>query len=73
MHVRIQKGKPMQSGYIERFNKTFREDVLDAIIFENINQMKIHIEEWMDDYNNEHPHSSLGDLSPVEFKNRRIA
>jgi len=26
-HFRIQKGKPMQKGYVERFNKTFREDV----------------------------------------------
>ena len=72
-HLRIQKGKPMQNGYIERFNKTFREDVLDAIIFENLNQMRGHIEDWMDDYNNDHPHSSLGDHSPIEFKKRKIA
>ena len=72
-HLRIQKGKPMQNGYVERFNKTFREDVLDAIIFEDLNQMRGHIEEWMDDYNNEHPHSSLGDHPPIEFKNRKIA
>jgi putative transposase len=63
----------MQNGYIERFNKTFREDVLDAIIFENLNQMRGHIEDWMEDYNNEHPHSSLGDHLPIEFKNRKIA
>jgi len=63
----------MQNGYIERFNKTFREDVLDAFIFEDMNQMRSQIEEWMGDYNNEHPYSSLGDFSPVEFKNSRIA
>jgi putative transposase len=72
-HLRIQKGKPMQNGYVERFNKTFREDVVDAIIFENLNQMRGHIEYWMDDYNNEHPHSSLGDHSPIEFRRRIIA
>ena len=72
-HLRIQKGKPMQNGYVERFNKTFREDVLDAIIFENLNQMRGYIDDWMEDYNNEHPHSSLGDHSPIEFNRRKIA
>lgn len=67
-HVRIQKGKPTQNSYVERFNRTFREDVLDAIIFEDLNQMQDHIEGWMKDYNHHHPHDSLQDLPPVEFK-----
>ncbi|HEX7494713.1 MAG TPA: DDE-type integrase/transposase/recombinase [Bacteroidales bacterium] len=32
-HIRIQKGKPMQNGFIKRFNRTYREDVLDMHIF----------------------------------------
>jgi putative transposase len=39
-HLKIQKGKPMQNGFIERFNRTFREDVLDMHIFENIHQVR---------------------------------
>jgi putative transposase len=70
-HIRIQKGKPMQNAYVERFNKTFREDVLDAYIFQDINPMRERIDEWMMDYNNYHPHASLGDCSPIEFKIRR--
>ena len=70
-HVRIQKGKPTQNGYVERFNRTFREDVLDMNIFENIHQVREKTEEFLDDYNNEHPHDSLGGMSPIEFMNKQ--
>lgn len=73
-HVRIQKGKPNQNGFVERFNRTYREDVLNANIFENVNQVRELTENWVDDYNNNHPHSSLGNMSPIEFmksKNKR--
>jgi putative transposase len=69
-HVRIQKGKPNQNGFIERFNRTFREDVLDMNIFENIDQVRDKVEEFLEDYNNNHPHDSLADMSPNEFLDR---
>ena len=68
-HIKIQKGKPTQNSYIERFNRSYREDVLDAYIFEDLNQVRKATEIFMDDYNNEHPHESLGDKSPIEFLN----
>jgi len=68
-HIKIQKGKPTQNSYIERFNRSYREDVLDAYIFEDLNQVRIATELFMEDYNNEHPHESLGDKSPIEFLN----
>lgn len=70
-HIRIQKGKPNQNGFVERFNRTFREDVLDMNIFENIHQVREKTEGFLEDYNNEHPHDSLGGMSPVEFMNKR--
>lgn len=66
-HVRILKGKPSQNGYIERFNRTYREDVLDMNIFENIHQVREKTEEFLEDYNYHHPHDSLGKMSPIEF------
>ena len=66
-HVRIQKGKPTQNGFVERFNRTYREDVLDLNIFENINQVKEKTEEFFEDYNYQHPHDSLNNMSPIEF------
>ena len=64
----IQPGKPMQNGYVERFNRTYRQDILDAYLFENINQVTEISEEWMDDYNNYRPHESLGGVPPKKYK-----
>jgi putative transposase len=63
----IEKGKPYQNGYIERFNKTFREEVLDAYAFESLKQARMLVNAWMWIYNNERPHSSLGYMTPVQF------
>jgi putative transposase len=65
--VFIQKGKPSQNGYIERFNKTFREDILDFHLFEDIEQAQQYANEWIWMYNNERPHQSLNNLPPTPF------
>jgi len=67
----IQPGKPNQNGYIERFNRTYREDVLDAYIFERISQVQILSDKWSKEYNHGHPHQSLNRMSPVAFKHHR--
>ena len=61
----------MQNGYIERFNRTYREDVLDMHIFDNIHQVRKLTEKFMDDYNHKHPHKSIGNKAPIEFMNER--
>lgn len=63
----IQPGKPMQNAFIERFNRSFREEVLDAYLFEELSQVKILSEQWMEDYNNQRPHEALNGLSPKRF------
>ena len=63
----IQPGRPMQNAYIERFNKTYRDDILDAYLFENLEQVRILSDEWMFSYNNEIPLGSLNDLTPNEY------
>lgn len=64
----IQPGRPMQNGYIERFNRTFRENILDAYLFEDTMQVQILAEEWMQDYNYNRPHEALGGKTPMEYR-----
>jgi len=63
----IQPGKPTQNSLIERFNRTFREDVLDKFMFEKVNELSNYAYAWMWMYNNERPHSSLNYLTPTNF------
>ena len=69
----IQPGRPMQNGYIERFNRSYRQDVLDANLFENLTQVKLLSDEFEEDYNFERPHDSLGNLPPVEYRLKNSA
>ena len=64
----IQPGRPMQNGFIERFNRSYRENVLDANLFESIAQARILSDDFMDDYNNHRPHESLGNKSPINYR-----
>lgn len=63
----IQPGKPTQNAFIERFNRTFREDILDAFMFESLYHLRKLAAEWMEEYNNFHPHQSLNNLSPLKY------
>jgi putative transposase len=64
----IEPGRPMQNGFIERFNGSFRRGVLDMHVFRNLGEVREQTEQWLADYNAEIPHNSLGGLTPTEFR-----
>lgn len=68
----IQPGKPNQNGYIERFNRTYREEVLDQNLFQTLDQVREATHWWMIEYNEERPHDSLGDLTPLEHRQQLV-
>lgn len=63
----IQPGKPDQNAYIERFNRTYRTEVLNAHLFESIAELRVATTAWLHVYNRERPHDSLGRKPPLEF------
>ncbi len=67
----IQPGKPTQNSCVERFNRTYRHEVLDLHVFNSLSKVPDATEEFIREYNEERPHESLGDMPPVEFAARR--
>ena len=64
----IEPGKPTQNAYIERFNGTFRREVLNAHTFRSLGHTRQLVAEWLVEYNTERPHQALGFMTPVEFR-----
>lgn len=60
-------GRPMQNGFVERFNRTYRTEVLDLYIFKKLKEVQEISDNWVIEYNEERPHESLGNLTPKEY------
>ena len=63
----IKPGTPTQNAYIERFNRTFRHDVLNMFAFSNLDEVQRISTLWMYDYNSDRPHQSLGGTTPWAY------
>ena len=60
-------GKHTDNAFIESFNGRFRQECLNQHWFISFEEAERHINDWRNDYNNERPHSSLGNLTPKAF------
>ena len=63
----IQPGKPTQNSYVERFNRTYRDEVLNMYVFRTLKEVREVTEKWIREYNEERPHDALNDLTPWEY------
>ena len=61
----IEPGSPWENGYVESFNGTLRDELLDREIFYTLTKAKILIERWRRQYNSVRPHSALGYCPPA--------
>ena len=57
----------MQNGYVERFNRTYREEVLSCYVFETLGEVRRMTADWLVRYNEQRPHESLANLAPRQY------
>ena len=60
-------GKPTQNAFVESFNGRMRDELLNETLFTSLSHAREKIAAWIDDYNTDRPHSSLGYATPAAF------
>ena len=66
----IPPGTPDPHAYIDRFHRTYREEVLDAYLLESLEEVRVVSERWLVTSNRERPHDSVGEFPPLMFLQR---
>jgi putative transposase len=69
----IQPGKPNQNAFIERFNRSYRTEVLNSWLFVSLDEVREITHQWIISYNEERPHDALGNLPPAVYRERLLA
>ena len=65
--IYIDPARPWQNGYIESFHSRFRDECLNREMLLNLQEARVVIEDWRQEYNRIRPHSSLGYKSTETF------
>jgi len=66
--IYIEPGSPWQNAHEESFHGKFRDECLNMEVFHSVAETRVITEMWRRHYNEERPHSSLGYMTPMEFK-----
>lgn len=67
-HRYIQPGKPSQNGFIESFNGKLRDECLNENLFLSVTHARSILEDFIVDYNEVRPHSSIDEMTPSEYR-----
>ena len=60
-------GQPWHNGFVESLHNRMRDELLEDNMFEDLGHARTLIAVWSRRYNEEHPHSGLGWLSPNQY------
>ena len=63
----VAKASPQQNCYIERFNGSLRDELLHGERFRTLAEARVMITAWVESYNNDRPHRSLGMRTPAAY------
>lgn len=63
----IAPGKPVQNGFVERFNDSFREELLNETLFSTLVEARTEVTACKEDNRRIRPHSSPGNLTLEEI------
>ena len=66
----IEKGSPRQNAFVERFNGTMRDELLNGEEFASLLEARVVIANWVVEYNTLRPHRGLGMITPAAFAAR---
>jgi putative transposase len=69
----IQPGKPNQNAFVERFKKSYRDEILDAYLFERIEEVQRLTDQWLLDLQRYRPRDALGGVPPTRYMPRPTA
>jgi transposase InsO family protein len=63
----IEKGSPQQNPFVERFNGSMRDELLNGEEFDSLTEARVVIRAWVEQYNTRRPHRGLGMMTPSAF------
>ena len=63
----IEKASPQQNAFVERFNGSMRDEILNGESFRSVLEAKVVIDAFVEEYNTVRPHRGLGMMTPAAF------
>jgi transposase InsO family protein len=65
-HILTAPRSPTTTGKVERWHKTLRREFLDGKLFDSVAHAQAELDAWVEHYNHDRPHQSLGMVAPWE-------